>query len=296
MKYIKNMTKQVSFANIRPLVRFSATQNLFNSGSFLIDQEVVAYDNRIYYCIQGTGTLFINNEKYNIKPHTIVIWKSNLKYRCIPLSEDFTCITANFDYFYNENSPIKPIPPQGTKYFEEEKITEKDIFFEDNELFNNIIYIEDIPEADIAMREIVKTYREGFNFDKLFLSGLMSILFKIVIEHNQKHNTYSNKHSIHHIVTYIHDHYHENITNISIAKLFNYHPNYLSRLFLEHTGYTLHNYIIKYRLSRAVKLLMSTDLSILEICETVNILDQHYFSRIFKKYYKVSPSKFRQKV
>ena len=290
------MTKQVSFVNIRPLVRFSATQNLFNSGSFLRDQEVVAYDNRIYYCIQGKGILFINNEKYNIKPHTIVIWKSNLKYRCTPLSEDFTCITANFDYFYNEDSPIKPIPPQGTKYFDEEKITEKDIFFEDNELFNNIIYIEDIPEADIAMREIVKTYREGFNFDKLFLSGLMSILFKMVIEHNQKHNTYSNKHSIHHIVTYIHDHYHENITNTSIGKLFNYHPNYLSRLFLEHTGYTLHNYIIKYRLSRAVKLLMSTDLSILEICETVNILDQHYFSRIFKKYYKVSPSKFRQKV
>ena len=94
------MTKQVSFANIRPLVRFSATQNLFNSGSFLRDQEVVAYDNRIYYCIQGKGILFIDNEKYNIKPHTIVIWKSNLKYRCTPLSEDFTCITANFDYFY----------------------------------------------------------------------------------------------------------------------------------------------------------------------------------------------------
>ena len=47
----------------------------------------------------------------------------------------------------------------------------------------------------------------------------------------------------------------------------------MSKLFLENTGYTLHNYIIKYKLSRAVKLLMSTDLPIAVICEKVNISD-----------------------
>ena len=84
------------------------------------------------------------------------------------------------------------------------------------------------------------------------------------------------------------------ITNEMLANKFSYHPNYLSKLFFEKTGYSLHNYIIRYRLSRAVKKLMASSETIKEICEYVNIPDQHYFSRIFKKYYGITPQQMRK--
>lgn len=289
------MSNSMCFKNIRPYIRFSATQLLNLTAPYLKDADVIAYDHRLYYCTKGEGILFIDNEKYKVKPQTLIIWHSGLRYRCTNASENFTCITANFDFFTKPNSPETPITPQGIKYFDFNKIIEKDVFFEDNELFNDVIFIENIPEVELLTKEIVRTYRDGFNFNQLFLSSLLSIIFKLCIEHNQKKSV-SRKQNLHYVVQYIHNHYKEDITNINIAEKFNYHPNYLSRLIYEHTGSTLYNYIIKYRLSRAVKLLMSTDLSISKICEEVNIPDQHYFSRLFKKYYKKAPSKFRQKV
>ena len=100
LKYIVFIDMTYFFKNIKPLVRFSATQILSGSTLFMKDQYIVAYDHRIYYCMKGKGVLFINNEKFNLKPGTLVLWKSGLKYRCIPMNEEFTCITANFDYFY----------------------------------------------------------------------------------------------------------------------------------------------------------------------------------------------------
>lgn len=289
------MQNEKSFQDITPYVRFSATQKLANSAPYLKYAYTIAYDHRIYYCTEGEGEIYIENIKYKLKPYSLLIWRSGLRYKLERSDNNLTCITVNFDYFKNDKTPRGPIAPQGSKYFIKKDIFEPNLIFIDNKSFNDIIFIENGSDFDDLMKEIVKTYREDFIFSKTFLSGLLLTLFKKILEYIQKHNTYSDKESIHEIVKFIQANYRHELSNETIAAHFSYHPNYLSRLFYEHTGYTLHNYIIKYRLSRAVKLLMSSSLPISKIGEAVNIQDQHYFSRIFKKYYKISPSKFRQK-
>lgn len=290
------MKQKISFKEIRPFVRFSATQLLDINAPFIKNNYVMGYDHRIYFCVEGEGVMSVKNQQYKLTPNSLLIWKSGIKYKCLESTSNFTCITANFDFLSSKEGYVYPIAPQEAKTFTYDLIFEKDIEFIDNDLFNDVIYISHIPDADSIMKEIVKTYRECFTFNKLFLSGLVIYLFKTIMDNNSKSINYSgDKININSIVKYIHDNYDKDISNVSIAKLFNYHPNYLSKLFLEHTGYSLYNYIIKYRLSRAVKLLMSSNLPVSKICEMVNIQDQHYFSRLFKKYYKVSPSEFRKK-
>lgn len=288
------MINKVSFKDINPFVRFAATQAIMVTVPFICDQNVYASDHRIYFCIEGSGEIYINDVKYLLKPNSILIWRAGLKYRPCPSVSNFTCITTNFDFFENKNNQIEPIPPIGARLFDKEKIIENNLFFIDNDIFNDVIYIESIPECEDTMKEIVRTFRQGFNYSNLFLKGLMIQLFKEIIE-NIQGDSFGEKKSVYDVAQYIHSHFSEDLNNKIIAEVFNYHPNYLSKIFLEHTGYTLHNYIIKYRLSRALKLLMMTNLPISQICEKVNIPDQHYFSRIFKKYYLMSPSKFRQK-
>ena len=284
------------FKEINPYVRFSVTQSPMLSAPDFCDIDIKAYDHRIFYCIAGMADIYIKNIKYVLKPHSILIWRSGLTYRISPKDKNFTCYTVNFDFFDNENYKGTPIPPQGVNLFDPEKIHEKNIEFEDNEYLSDVIYINDFQEAEETMEEIVTTYRQNFNFSKLFLKGITISLFKKVLEKIQKTNISSNKENIYEIVKFIHANYKDNISNEQLAKLFNFHPNYLSTLFLENTGHTLHKYIIKYRLSRAMKLLVTTNMSLGDICDHVNIKDQHYFSRIFKKYYGLPPSKFKQKL
>jgi AraC-like DNA-binding protein len=52
-------------------------------------------------------------------------------------------------------------------------------------------------------------------------------------------------------------------------------------------------YLINYRLEKARNLLKSTNLSISEISEQVGYPDPLSFSKIFKMYYKISPTEYR---
>ena len=66
-----------------------------------------------------------------------------------------------------------------------------------------------------------------------------------------------------------------------------------SHLFKEHVGMSPMRYITEQRIKKARELLLETELSILEIAREVGIADQNYFSRMFKKYTKVSPTEYR---
>ncbi|GHI01071.1 response regulator transcription factor [Neobacillus kokaensis] len=77
----------------------------------------------------------------------------------------------------------------------------------------------------------------------------------------------------------------------SIAEYLHVNPSYLSRIFKKETGITVIEYLTKIRMENARKLLMNGCKNIQFVSEMTGYNDPHYFSRCFKKYYKVPPSK-----
>lgn len=71
-------------------------------------------------------------------------------------------------------------------------------------------------------------------------------------------------------------------------------PNYLSYLFKKDTGYNLWEYVIKLRMEESRKLILHTDLRRYEISERVGYESPEHFSKIFKKYYGMSPSELKK--
>ena len=59
-------------------------------------------------------------------------------------------------------------------------------------------------------------------------------------------------------------------------------------------GITINHLITQKRLQQAKVLLRNTDKSISEIAEAVGFVNYNYFSRIFKKYYHMSPRDYRK--
>ncbi|WP_123041599.1 response regulator [Cohnella candidum] len=71
-------------------------------------------------------------------------------------------------------------------------------------------------------------------------------------------------------------------------------PNYLSYLFKKYTGFNLWEYVIKLRMEESRRLLLHSDMRRYEIAEKVGYESPEHFSKIFKKYYGVSPSEVKK--
>ena len=98
------------------------------------------------------------------------------------------------------------------------------------------------------------------------------------------------------ITAYIHEHYAEDCDNARIAAAFSYHPNYLNRLMVAHTGHTLHHYLTRYRVHQAMILLSTTELSVSEIAARVGLSDLAHFSKTFRHLTGHAPIAFRYKL
>ena len=67
---------------------------------------------------------------------------------------------------------------------------------------------------------------------------------------------------------------------------------HLSHVFKDETGCTVNDYITKYRIQKAIKLLKEGRLKVYEVADEVGYKDIRYFSTTFKKYTGSTPSDF----
>lgn len=92
----------------------------------------------------------------------------------------------------------------------------------------------------------------------------------------------------------------ENIGDVSlnrnvIAEAVHISPNYLSFVFHKQSGEMLSAYITKERINTAKKLLLTTDMSLQQIAESVGFSDSSYFHKQFKKLTGQTPSNYRKR-
>lgn len=78
-----------------------------------------------------------------------------------------------------------------------------------------------------------------------------------------------------------------------IAEKISVNASYLSKQFKKENEQNLTEYVNRKRMDASLKYLATTDLLIQNVAELVGIYDENYFSRLFKKYQQVTPSKYR---
>lgn len=80
----------------------------------------------------------------------------------------------------------------------------------------------------------------------------------------------------------------------SIADRVYLHPVYLSKVFKAVTGESLGDYIIRIRMEKALYMLKHTNRRIYEITTELGYQNPQYFSKMFKKYYGMTPQEYRE--
>lgn len=118
-------------------------------------------------------------------------------------------------------------------------------------------------------------------------------LFRTVFLYSSK-KTCNTALSIENIKDYLRQNHADAITVDDLASRFNFNSSYLIRAFKKETGQSPMRYLLQIRMENALDLLKNRpDLSIREISALVGYEDQHYFSRLFKKYTEKTPSDYR---
>lgn len=95
------------------------------------------------------------------------------------------------------------------------------------------------------------------------------------------------------VQAYLALHFREAVSLDQLGAIANLNPQYLSVLFRQETGQTISQHIQTLRLSAAQELLKDSSLSISQIAAAVGYHDSRYFSRIFQKALKQTPSAYR---
>ncbi len=86
------------------------------------------------------------------------------------------------------------------------------------------------------------------------------------------------------------------ISRWQLADAVNISEDYLTRIFRKEVGISPWDYLNRYRIQLACKLLTQTGLSINEIAQDTGFQDQAYFCRVFKKVKGFPPGHIRQRI
>lgn len=112
---------------------------------------------------------------------------------------------------------------------------------------------------------------------------------------NMYYKTSTNNHScIKKALKYLSSNYSREISLDEISSYVNLSPSYFSTLFKQITGKTYKDYLNKVRIEESKLLLLNSNLSIIDIALATGFEDPGYFSKVFKKYTGLSPSKFKK--
>lgn len=95
---------------------------------------------------------------------------------------------------------------------------------------------------------------------------------------------------------YIHEHISEPLTLTLVSEAITINASYLCQLFKKEVNMGFSDYITCQRVKIAQNLLITTDLSMVEIAHKCGFKNSSYFCTCYKKYYGISPSQRRSNV
>lgn len=96
-------------------------------------------------------------------------------------------------------------------------------------------------------------------------------------------------------ILYLNKNASQQVVRWKLADTVHVSEDYLTRIFHKEIGLSLWEYLNRYRVYIATKMLLETNDTIYEIAENSGFQDQAYFCRVFKKIYGVPPGKIRSK-
>ncbi len=273
----------MQLSDINPFMRFAELQPSVVSKAPL----KCAYDHRIFYVIDGNARLILEDTEHALGAGALLYLRSGTPYY---FDGNVKVLVFNFDLARTCEEKKAAMRPKPRHSFKPELIIESDVPPE----LDSYIIVRKAFEVETRLQECITNFR----FPTAVSDALTSAIIKEVLCYAvQNTDSVSKKipDTVERVAEYIRSNYDKRITNESISAEFGYHSFYLNRIFKEYTGMTLHQAVIKERVTIAKRLLQNTDIAIEAIAREAGFSDRIQFSTTFRKSVGLTPTEYRNK-
>lgn len=248
------------------------------------------YDCRALYTLRGEADIQLGGRIHTVTHGALVLFQPGTEYVILP-RPSVTMAVLDFDFTQDYSQTTEFLVPCPARRFQPEQ-AHQCIEFSDVPALNSPLYLENAAFLDAFFQEIVSEFRQK----RLFFRGKVSTLFKnLLYELARELQPGSDpRGTVTKVMDYIEHNLSRPLTNREIGEALNYNPNYLNRLILQHTGMSLHQYLLQRRLSLAANLIQSTDRPISDIALSLGFNSASHFSNYFKRATGTTPAQFRR--
>jgi len=247
----------------------------------------------LFYVVDGTGSLKINGEEYPLRRGEGGFINSNVLHSVSVLSGDNCIYNA---LVFDPNFIAKSFAADVRVNLVNRLIqcsTLPWVSFDKSESWHSRA-LECFEKSHNAMAA------ENFGYELEVWEGLTE-LWRLLIQNKHKEIAMGNiRESVHSrrakaILNYMEKHRSEKISLERIAAFTNISERECLRCFEKTVGIPPMQYLQRLRITEAARLLLMTDLSITEICDSVGLDDVSYFSKLFRRHMGDSPTAYRKK-
>ncbi len=241
------------------------------------------------YVLSGKGRYLIDGKEYDVEAGDLLICNPRVKHTHIitnPKEPTIEFISGFTDFHFKNMSPNSIELPDGGYI-----------------LHTTAELKQEISKHCYAMIAERESNQVGKYF--MFKAHLMQVLLLVMRDIagadklEQKGCTfesYNKSYAVNRIINYLNENYEQKISLEQIAHNMYLSPVYISKIFKEETGESPINYLIKIRLEKAKDILLNADSSsIKNIANQVGYDDVYHFSKLFKKYYGISPLYYKKR-
>lgn len=172
-----------------------------------------------------------------------------------------------------------------------------------HDILKTVLRIQPHQEGYSAIKEVLFTIfdiikRQEPYYELLLKSQLFQFLHLLyqhdyIIKKNTD-NLYRKNEKLRGLIDHIHHHYQENLTIEEMADYMGYSKTHFMSVFKQQTGTSCMEFVIQVRLREACSLLTSSLKTVLEISNQVGFNNLSNFNRQFKRYYHMTPSRYRK--
>lgn len=250
----------------------------------------MTYDHRITYICGGKGMIEMEGRSYSCRKGDLFYWGPETRYAVHRDSENpLVVLNMNFDFTPNHREKVFIPPAAQMEEFCPGLLTEK-IEFRDVKVFNRPFLIRNYSLAEACLLKISNEFKQQKVFFTPLINGLLQeLLSQIARGEAAAAGRNSRSEIVDSIIEYIHEHCESILDNKKIAEVFNFHPNYINKMMVAHTGVSLHQYVLNVKIQKAVELMSDSMVPVAELAYMLGFVDASHFIKAFKKRMGVSP-------
>ncbi|WP_317367446.1 helix-turn-helix transcriptional regulator [uncultured Tyzzerella sp.] len=233
--------------------------------------------------IEGTFKIMLNEQMVSAQKDDFIFISPEMLHGGTPKNCIYECIVLDMNMFIKNNNIC-------TNYL-------KDILNKKISIHYDIHKNNDINTYLNKIFDCMRNKPLGYEF---LIQGYLYLIFGIIIGNKlyvKNINTLDKNakriNQLKNVLEFIELEYSRDITLEDLANKINLNPKYFTKIFSEMTGKSPIQYLNSYRIEIACGMLLTTDLSITDICLNCGFNDLSYFIKTFKKEKSISPKKFR---